>query len=113
MILAFNGSPRLKGNTEAMLQAALDGAASTGAETRLIQLYPLNFKGCMSCFSCKLKGGRHAHCAMKDDLSPILEQMAEAGMVVEEEAPVQEQFETFGGETFTGIDLPVDEDDTL
>ena len=82
MILAFNGSPRLKGNTEAMLQAALEGAASTGAETKLVQLYPLNFKGCMSCFSCKLKGGRHAHCAMKDDLSPILEQMAEADALI-------------------------------
>ena len=82
MILAFNGSPRLKGNTYSMLQAALDGAASTGAETKLIQLYPLNFKGCVSCFSCKLKGGRHAHCAMQDDLSPILEMMAEADALI-------------------------------
>lgn len=40
-----------------------------------------------------------------------MEQMAEAGMV--EEAPVMEGFEDFGGESFTGIDLPVDEDDTL
>ncbi|MBR6625080.1 MAG: flavodoxin family protein, partial [Mailhella sp.] len=68
MILALNGSPRLKGNTAAMLQAALDGAASAGAETKLIQLYPLDFKGCISCFSCKLKGGRHGVCAMKDEL---------------------------------------------
>lgn len=57
MILAFNGSPRLKGNTAAMLQAALDGAASQGVETRLIHLYPLKAKGCVSCFSCKRKGG--------------------------------------------------------
>ena len=82
MILALNGSPRIKGNTAAMLQAALDGAASTGAETRLIQLYPLNYKGCVSCFSCKLKGGRHGVCAMKDELSPVLEQMAEAEAVI-------------------------------
>ena len=78
MILAFNGSPRAKGNTAAMLQAALDGAASTGAETRLVQLYSLKFKGCVSCFSCKLKKGRHGHCAMKDELSPYLEMMEEA-----------------------------------
>ena len=63
MILAFNGSPRLNGNTASMLQAALDGAASTGAETKLIHLYPLKFKGCVSCFSCKIKGGRHGFCA--------------------------------------------------
>ena len=82
MILAFNGSPRLKGNTAAMLQAALDGAASTGAETKLVHLYPLDFKGCMSCFSCKRKGGRHGFCAMKDELSPILELMAGADALI-------------------------------
>ncbi|HJD96648.1 flavodoxin family protein [Mailhella massiliensis] len=78
MILAFNGSPRARGNTAAMLQAALDGAASVGAETRLVQLYPLKYKGCVSCFSCKLKTGRHGHCAMKDELSPFLDIMEEA-----------------------------------
>ena len=82
MILAFNGSPRQKGNTFSMLQAALEGAASTGAETRLIQLYPLDFKGCVSCFSCKRKGGRHGVCAVKDDLSPILEMMKEADALI-------------------------------
>ncbi len=82
MILAFNGSPRLNGNTTAMLQAALDGAASAGAETKLIQLYPLKFKGCVSCFSCKLKGGRHGVCAMKDELTPVLEMMAEAEALI-------------------------------
>ena len=82
MILAFNGSPRLNGNTASMLQAALDGAASTGAETKLIQLYPLKFKGCVSCFSCKIKGGRHGFCAMKDELSPVLEQMANAEALI-------------------------------
>ena len=40
-----------------------------------------------------------------------MEQMAEAGLV--EEAPEMTGFEDFGGESFTGIDLPVDEDDTL
>ncbi|MBR2328948.1 MAG: flavodoxin family protein [Clostridia bacterium] len=82
MILALNGSPRQKGNTAAMLQAALDGAASTGAETQLIQLYPLKFKGCMSCFSCKLKGGRHAFCSMKDGLTPILDMMSKADALI-------------------------------
>ena len=82
MILALNGSPRLKGNTATMLQAALDGAASIGAETKLIQLYPLQYKGCMSCFSCKLKAGRHGHCAMKDELSPVLAMMEEAEAII-------------------------------
>ncbi len=78
MIIALNGSPRANGNTAAMLRAALKGAASTGAETRLIQLYPLKGKGCISCFSCKRKGGKLGHCALKDDFSPVLEQMEKA-----------------------------------
>ena len=40
-----------------------------------------------------------------------LEQMGDA--VVVEEAPALDQFGDFGGEAFTGIDLLVDEDDTL
>ena len=52
--MAFNGSPRMKGwNTVTLLEKALEGAASTGAKTELVQLYDLNFSGCISCFSCK------------------------------------------------------------
>ncbi|WP_298068017.1 flavodoxin family protein [uncultured Mailhella sp.] len=78
MIIALNGSPRPNGNTAAMLRAALEGAASTGAETKLIQLYPLKGKGCVSCFSCKRKGGKLGHCALKDDFSPVLDMMEQA-----------------------------------
>lgn len=82
MILAFNGSPRACGNTATMLQAALDGAESAGARTRLVQLYPLKYKGCVSCFSCKLKSGRHGHCAMRDELSLFLDMMEEADGII-------------------------------
>lgn len=82
MILAFNGSPRSSGNTATMLQAALNGASSTGACTRLVQLYKLKYKGCVSCFSCKLKARRHGHCAMKDELSPFLDMMEDADGII-------------------------------
>ena len=52
-VMAFNGSPRKKKwNTVTLLKSALEGAASVGAETELVQLYDLDFSGCMSCFSC-------------------------------------------------------------
>ena len=54
-IIAINGSPRKNGNTAALLNKALEGASSQGATTEMINLYDLNFKGCMSCFACKLK----------------------------------------------------------
>jgi len=44
-VIAINGSLRKKWNTATMLERALEGAASGGAETELIHLYDLNFKG--------------------------------------------------------------------
>jgi multimeric flavodoxin WrbA len=78
-VYAINGSPRKSWNTAMLLQNALQGASAQGAETELIHLYDLNFKGCTSCFGCKLKGGKsYGTCAMKDGLTPVLEKLAQA-----------------------------------
>lgn len=77
--IAFNGSPRKKWNTATLLEKALEGAASQGAETELIHLYDLDYKGCISCFACKTKGGKsYGHCAVKDDLKPIFQKIEAA-----------------------------------
>ncbi len=82
-VIAFNGSPRKKWNTATLLEKALEGAASQSAETKLIHLYDLNFSGCMSCFSCKTKGGKsYGKCALKDELTPILERIEEADALI-------------------------------
>jgi multimeric flavodoxin WrbA len=73
-VMAFNGSPRKKWNTATLLEKALEGASSQGAETKLINLYGLNYTGCISCFKCKKKNGKsYGRCAVKDDLTPLLE----------------------------------------
>ena len=78
-VLAINGSPRKKWNTATLLEKALEGAASRGAETEFIHLYDLDYKGCTSCFSCKLKGGKsYGKCAMNDGLTPVLAKLANA-----------------------------------
>jgi multimeric flavodoxin WrbA len=77
-VLAINGSPRKNSNTAILLKNALEGAASQGAETELVHLYALNYKGCNSCFACKLKDGKsYGKCAIKDGLTPILEKIPE------------------------------------
>jgi multimeric flavodoxin WrbA len=82
-ILAINGSPRKKWNTATLLEKALEGSVSRGAETELIHLYDLDFKGCTSCFACKLKVGKsYVTCAMKDGLTPVLEKLADADAFV-------------------------------
>jgi len=75
-VIAINGSPRKTWNTGTLLQKALDGAESVGAETEIVHLYDLNFKGCISCFACKTKDHKHlGKCAMKDDLTSVLEKI--------------------------------------
>lgn len=71
-VIGINGSPRRNWNTAILLEKALEGAASQGAETELNHLYDLNYKGCTSCFACKTRGGKsYGKCATADDLMTI------------------------------------------
>lgn len=82
-VIAINGSPRKNKNTATLLNKALEGASSRGAETELIHLYDYNYKGCISCFACKLKNGKsYGKCALKDDLAPILEKVSNADAII-------------------------------
>ncbi len=82
-VIAVNGSPRKNRNTATLLQNALDGAKSTGAQTEVIHLYDLNFKGCISCFACKRKNTKHVgHCAMQDDLTNVLDRILESDVLL-------------------------------
>lgn len=82
-VIGINGSPRKMWNTATLLGHALKGAASAGAETELVHLYDLDFKGCTSCFACKMKGGKsYGRCAVCDDLTPVLDRIGEADGLV-------------------------------
>ncbi|MCO5385774.1 MAG: flavodoxin family protein [Desulfitobacterium hafniense] len=82
-ILAINGSPRKNKTTATLLDYALHGAASIGVETEMVNLYDLNYKGCVSCFACKLKDGKSCgKCAYRDDLSPLLEKAIAADVIL-------------------------------
>ena len=82
-VLAFNGSPRKTWNTATLLNKVLEGAGSKGAETEMIHLYDLNYKGCISCFACKMRGGAsYGKCAQKDDLTPVLAKIGEADAII-------------------------------
>ena len=79
----FNGSPRKNWNTAKLLESAMEGARSAGAETELVNLYDIDFKGCKSCFACKLKNARtNGVCAIRDALRPVLERAASADVLV-------------------------------
>ena len=82
-VIAINGSPRKNWNTDTLLKKALDGAASAGAETEMVYLYDLKFRGCVSCMACKLqKEPRPNRCVLRDDLTAVLDQVHEADAVI-------------------------------
>jgi multimeric flavodoxin WrbA len=82
-VVAINGSPRKKWNTADLLNKVLEGAASEGADTKLIHLYDLKYRGCISCFACKKKDGKsYGQCVMDDDLSAVLAKIKKADAVV-------------------------------
>ncbi len=75
-IIAVNGSPRKNWNTHILLNHAIEGAQSIGAQTELINLYDLDYKGCTSCLACKIRGSKSlGHCAVNDDLKPVLDKI--------------------------------------
>lgn len=75
-IIAINGSPRKNGNTCVLLNKAVEGAQSIGAQTERIDLYDLDYKGCKGCLACKAKIGESlGHCAVNDDLKSVLEKI--------------------------------------
>jgi len=83
-IVAINGSPRNNKNTAIMLEHALKGAASMGADVEILHLGDIEFKGCVSCFACKLKECPHpGFCLYEDRLTPFLAKaMAADGIVL-------------------------------
>lgn len=82
-LLAINGSPRKKCNTATLLKKALEGAESKSADTELINLYDLDYKGCKSCFTCKTRGSRsYGKCNVIDDLTEVLKKFEESDAVI-------------------------------
>lgn len=69
----INGSPRKKWNTTQAIDKAGEALKDNGFEVERIDLYDYTFKGCTSCFECKLKDAKiNGVCTMKDDLRPSL-----------------------------------------
>ena len=82
-VIILNGSPRKNWNTYKMCESFLNGVKETGVDAEIINLYDIDFKGCRSCFACKLKGGKSfGKCGYPDGLTPILEAISQADGVV-------------------------------
>ncbi|MHC4695921.1 MAG: flavodoxin family protein [Planctomycetota bacterium] len=81
-ILAIQGSPRPKGNTQAVLDLVLDAAREAGASVDVVRLSKLkNISGCRECNTCK-KTPDEIGCALDDDILGVLRQSLESDLVL-------------------------------
>ena len=83
-IIIIDGGPRKNMNTAQLLQRFAEGVKSVGndVEVKTVRLYDIDYKGCVSCMSCKLKGNVSNICRFKDALTPVLEEIAQADGLV-------------------------------
>lgn len=83
-IIIIDGGPRKNMNTAKLLQRFAEGAKFVSGETeaKVVRLYDLDYKGCISCMACKLKGKASNICRFKDGLTPLLEEIAQADGLV-------------------------------
>lgn len=68
-VLAFNGSPRVEGNTEILLNEALRAIDSSQHELIRFDLNRLNIQACQDCGGCEQTG----RCVIDDDMTQIYE----------------------------------------
>lgn len=79
-IIGFMGSPRIKGLNAKLIESALKGAASRGAETKRYDLIKCNIKYCMGCSKCIFENHDLpiGKCPLKDDMAGILREYHQA-----------------------------------
>ncbi len=82
-IIAVNAGPRKGMNTDTLIDKAVRGAESAGAEVTRFDLFRLEkYTGCVSCFGCK-KEQFKGHCVCRDGLTPVLDAIREAdGLII-------------------------------
>jgi multimeric flavodoxin WrbA len=80
-VVAFNGSPRRKGNTAFLIGQVLGELESQGIDTEFVQLGGRTLRGCRACGQCiKHRNGRCAN--DKDIVNSCIEKMREADGVI-------------------------------
>jgi multimeric flavodoxin WrbA len=80
-VVAFNGSPRVGGNTEQAIKIVFEELQKSGIETELVQLGGRKVYGCLACGKCREK--KDKRCVRKDDeMNTYIQKMIEADGII-------------------------------
>ncbi|MBW1892095.1 MAG: flavodoxin family protein [Deltaproteobacteria bacterium] len=81
-VVAFNGSPRKKGNTAMLINSVFDALQKEGIKTELLQLGGKDIKGCLGCMKC-FEAQDNTCVTRKDDiLNEYFQKMIEADGII-------------------------------
>ena len=77
-ILGIYGSPRKGGNSDLLLDKALEGAKSAGAEVTSLRAFDLDMGGCEECGGCDETG----ECIIDDDMQKVYPEFDQADVII-------------------------------
>lgn len=77
-IIAFQGSPRIEGNTDILLKEMLEPIREAGHGIILFKLNFMNIKPCQDCGGCDKTG----QCIINDDMAGIYSAIREADRII-------------------------------
>lgn len=77
-VLGINGSPRIGGNTDMLLDRIMEGARQKGAETEKILLNELKFSPCLECENMP----DDKACIVQDDMQQVYKKIKDADSLV-------------------------------
>lgn len=80
-VLVLQGSPRRKGNTETVLDAALEPLREMGAHVETAHVSDLDIRGCRECYTCQ-KSPSEPNCAIDDDMQTLYPKILKADLVI-------------------------------
>ena len=80
-LVAFNGSPRIGGNTEFLLKELIKVTQANGIASELIQVGGKNIRGCLACYKCFENVNKR--CSVDTDMfNQIMEKMVLADALI-------------------------------
>jgi len=77
-ILGIMGSPRIKGNTDVLLDQAMEGARSQGAEVEKIIVDKLKIAPCREYYGC----ARDGNCVIRDAMDEVYPKLLSADGII-------------------------------
>lgn len=78
-VLILSGSPRKGGNSDTLCDRFMQGALDAGNQVEKIFVQGKKISPCLACYYCKDHNGQ---CAIKDDMTDVLNKMYEADVIV-------------------------------